>query len=308
MQRPSEASAPTRSGVWWCPGSESASDIAAAAAATEPYQLAVVPLFESIDALRAAPAILGEALDDARFGERAVGLLGAVTVMVGYSDSGKDGGILTAQWEIYQGPGGAGRRWAAAGECRSASSTAAAGRSAAAAAPPIAAILAQPPAFPPGRIELTEQGETISFTYGLEALAARNLESVMAATLEAAHPAATGGHSPDQRELLEQLSLRAGSAYRELLDDPRCPRSCVSSRRWKSSPWCGSARARRDALQDPDLQALRAIPWVFSWTQTRMLVPAWYGVGTALARRCTISTPAGSCAPCTPAHRSSARS
>ena len=69
----------------------------------------MVPLFESIDALRAAPAILDEALADPEFGERAVRLLGAVTVMVGYSDSGKDGGILTAQWEITKAQESAGR-------------------------------------------------------------------------------------------------------------------------------------------------------------------------------------------------------
>ena len=146
----------------------------------------MVPLFESIDALQAAPAILEEAIDDARFGDRAVRLLGAVTVMVGYSDSGKDGGILTAQWEITK----AQERWpiwAAAWNPRSASFTAAADRLAAAAARP--RRHPRPAAgFSAGPIELTEQGETISFTYGLEALAARNLESVMAATLEAAHP------------------------------------------------------------------------------------------------------------------------
>ena len=263
-------------------GVESASDIAAAAAATEPYQLAVVPLFESIDALRAAPAILGEAIDDARFGERAVGLLGAVTVMVGYSDSGKDGGILTAQWEITK----AQEALAELGRSRGVPIRFFHGRGGSVGrggGPTHAAILAQPPAFPPGRIELTEQGETISFTYGLEALAARNLESVMAATLEAAHPAAGGGHSPEQRELLEQLSLRAGSAYRELLDDPALPTFVRQFTPLEELALVriGSRPARR--AQDPDLRALRAIPWVFSWTQTRMLVPAWYGVGTALA-------------------------
>ncbi len=145
----------------------------------------MVPLFESIDALRAAPTILDESLADPEFGERAVRLLGAVTVMVGYSDSGKDGGILTAQWEITK----AQEPWppsVAGAASRSASSTAAEARSAAAAAPPMPRSWPSRRRYPPGRIELTEQGETISFTYGLEALAARNLESVVAATLEAA--------------------------------------------------------------------------------------------------------------------------
>ena len=105
--------------------------------------------------------------------------------MVGYSDSGKDGGILTAQWEITK----AQEALAELGRSRGVPIRFFHGRGGSVGrggGPTHAAILAQPPAFPPGRIELTEQGETISFTYGLEALAARNLESVMAATLEAA--------------------------------------------------------------------------------------------------------------------------
>ncbi len=284
-------------------GVESAADIAAAAAATEPYQLAVVPLFESIDALRAAPAILGEAIDDARFGERAVGLLGAVTVMVGYSDSGKDGGILTAQWEITK----AQEALAELGRSRGVPIRFFHGRGGSVGrggGPTHAAILAQPPAFPPGRIELTEQGETISFTYGLEELAARNLESVMAATLEASHPAAAGGHSPEQRELLEQLSLRAGSAYRELLDDPALPTFVRQFTPLEELAWCGSDRARRDGRRIPT-----CAPCGRSRGCSRGRRRAcWYPPGTASARRspqrCTTSTPAGSCAPCMPARRS----
>ncbi len=209
-------------------------------------------------------------------------LLGAVTVMVGYSDSGKDGGILTAQWEITR----AQERLADLGRSRGIPIRYFHGRGGSVGrggGPTHAAILAQPPAFPPGRIELTEQGETISFTYGLEALAARNLESVMAATLQAGHPSATAGHSPAQRELLERLSATAGTAYRELLDDPALPTFVREFTPLEELGLVriGSRPARRS--QDPDLATLRAIPWVFSWTQTRMLVPAWYGVGTALA-------------------------
>ena len=263
-------------------GVESAADIAAATTATAGYELAIVPLFESIDALQAAPAILEEALADPEFGDRAIRILGAVTVMVGYSDSGKDGGILTAQWEISK----AQERLADLGRRLDTPIRFFHGRGGSVGrggGPTHAAILAQPPAYPPGQIELTEQGETISFTYGLEALAARNLESVVAATLEAAHPRADARHSPQQRALLERLSVSASGAYRELLDDPALPSFVreFTPLEELSLVRIGSRPARRS--QDPDLRALRAIPWVFSWTQTRMLVPAWYGVGTALA-------------------------
>ncbi len=263
-------------------GVESAEDISAAVRATEGYDLAVVPLFESIDALQAAPGIMDEALNDPGFGLRSVKLLGAVTVMVGYSDSGKDGGILTAQWEISK----AQEQLADLGRSRGFPIRFFHGRGGSVGrggGPTHEAILAQPPAFPPGRIELTEQGETISFNYGLEPLAARNLESVVAATLLAGHPGRGQRHTPAQIDLLEQLSERAGAAYRELLDDPALPTFVreFTPLEELSLVRIGSRPARRS--QDPDLRALRAIPWVFSWTQTRMLVPAWYGVGTALA-------------------------
>ena len=195
-------------------GTESPADIAAVASC--PRAAPVVPLFETIDVLRAAPAIVASLLDD--------GLLDAergAEVMVGYSDSGKDGGYLTANWEIYR----AQERLARVAAERGIELTIFHGRGGSAGrggGPTHAAILAQPTGHPPGRLRLTEQGETISFNYGLRGLARRNLESTLAATLLSAFPEVVGSSPPaGAHELLERLAAEAHRAYRALVwDDP----------------------------------------------------------------------------------------
>jgi phosphoenolpyruvate carboxylase len=150
--------------------------------------------------------------------------------------------------------------------------------------PTHAAILAQPPSEPPGRLKLTEQGETISFKYGLPGLAYRNLESAVAATLLSAFPEATGTEpSDDAIELMTTLSERAFGAYRALVHDD--PAFVPFFRQFTPIDELalleiGSRPARRPDGRD-DLSALRAIPWVFAWTQNRCVLPAWYGCGTA---------------------------
>src|SRR5205807_131549 len=138
-------------------------------------------------------------LDDPRF-ER-----DRVEVMVGYSDSGKDGGYLAAQWEIYR----AQEELAALAEERGVELTIFHGRGGSAGrggGPTYAAILAQPPGHPPGRLKLTEQGETISFKYGLPGLAYRNLEAALAATLLSAFPSVAQAEPPEgARETLAGL-------------------------------------------------------------------------------------------------------
>ena len=153
--------------------------------------------------------------------------------------------------------------------------------------PTHAAILAQPPGHPPGRLKLTEQGETISFKYGLPGLAYRNLEAALAATLLARLPRRRSARPPPgERELLD------GSRPRAFRDVPRARlarrrlrrRSSARSRRSTSSALLalGSRPARRPVERRLP-GSLRAIPWVFSWTQNRTLLPAWYGCGTASA-------------------------
>jgi phosphoenolpyruvate carboxylase len=205
--------------------------------------------------------------------------------MVGYSDSGKDGGYLTAQWEVFR----ALRELAALAERRGLELTIFHGRGGSAGrggGPTHAAILAQPEGCPPGRLKLTEQGETISFKYGLPGLAYRNLEAAVAATLLSAFPDAIGAPPPaGAMELLGELSAEAYSAYRALVfeDD-----SFVSFFR-QFTPVdelalleIGSRPTRRPEGADY-LASLRAIPWIFAWTQNRCLLPAWYGCGTAFA-------------------------
>jgi phosphoenolpyruvate carboxylase len=244
-----------------------------------------VPLFETIQDLREAPAIVAALLDDPVSAGVVEDRGRRLEVMVGYSDSGKDGGYLTAQWEIHR----AQERLAALAAERGIELTVFHGRGGSTGrggGPTHAAILAQPPGHPPGRLKLTEQGETISFKYGLPGLAYRNLEAALAATLLAAFPEAVGVMAPEGgRETLEDLSGRAFAAYRALVwEDERFPPFFRSFTPIDELALLeiGSRPARRPE-GGAFLASLRAIPWVFAWTQNRCILPAWYGCGTAFA-------------------------
>jgi phosphoenolpyruvate carboxylase len=258
-------------------GTSNAADVLGVFAAGD-ETLRPVPLFETIEDLRAAPAIVGELLDDPRMAAD-----GRLEVMVGYSDSGKDGGYLTAQWEVYR----AQEALAVLAAERGVELTIFHGRGGSAGrggGPTYAAILATPPGHPPGRLKLTEQGETISFKYGLPGLAYANLEAALAATLLSAFPDATQAEPPEgARETIEGLSARAHEAYRTLVWGD--PEFLVFFREFTPIEELalleiGSRPVRRSGGV-ADLTSLRAIPWVFAWTQNRCLLPAWYGCGTA---------------------------
>ena len=258
----------------------SAEDVLRAVELTGP-QTAVVPLFETLDDLAAAPRILDELLRDERFLRHGR----PVEVMVGYSDSGKDGGYLAAQWAIsraqeslaetarehdvelivFHGRGGSTGRGGG---------------------PTHAAIVSQPPGHPPGRLKLTEQGETVSFKYGLEGLARVNLEAAVAGTLLAAFPEVTARPpASSEREMLDELARLAHRRYREFVwEQPRFVEffRLVTPVDELALLEIGSRPARRPNDKDY-LASLRAIPWVFAWTQNRVLLPAWFGCGTALS-------------------------
>ena len=208
--------------------------------------------------------------------------------MVGYSDSGKDGGYLAAQWAIYR----AQEELAEVAREAGVELTIFHGRGGSAGrggGPTHAAILAQAPGHPPGRLKLTEQGETISFKYGLPGLAYRNLEAALAGTVLTRVPGDRRPHAGAARSARcsTTLGARAEARYRALV--------------WRDAGFVeffraftpvdelalleiGSRPARRPDGGDY-LGSLRAIPWVFAWTQNRTLLPAWYGCGTAFAAR-----------------------
>ena len=244
-------------------GTSSAEDVDRVRALTPARN--VVPLFESLETLRAAPAIYLE--------------LDCHEVMVGYSDSAKDAGYLAAQWEIRQ----ALLALAAAARRRGRKLTVFHGRGGSAGrggGPTYDAILSQPQGEPPGLLKLTEQGETIAFKYGLPELAHRNLESALAATLLAA----SGVEPRVDTAAITPLVERSRVVYRGLVDDPRFVDFFRAFTPVDELALLniGSRPARRPEAAEY-LSSLRAIPWVFAWTQNRCLLPAWYGCGSAFA-------------------------
>jgi phosphoenolpyruvate carboxylase len=257
--------------TWIVSGTSSADDVRRVHELTD-EPLSVVPLFEDLHALRAAPRIYEELLDT----------VGCREVMVGYSDSAKDAGYLAAQWEIRKAlvalAGVAARRGVELTIFHGRGGSAGRGGG-----PTYDAILAQPQGEPPGRLKLTEQGETIAFKYGLPGLAYRNLEASLAATLLATVPERTDVEAPEGGEAVAAaLADSSYAAFRALVGDP----GFVDFFR-QFTPVeelallnIGSRPARRPEAAE-FLQSLRAIPWVFAWTQNRCLLPAWYGCGTA---------------------------
>ena len=264
-------------------GTTSASDVLAVLDLSD-EPLSVVPLFETIPDLERAPAVVRELLAEPRFAERVEQRGRRLEVMVGYSDSGKDGGFLAAQWAIYRAQEGLVDVARAAGveltifHGRGGSPGRGGG-------PTHAAILAQPGGHPPGRLKVTEQGETISFKYGLPGLAHRNLEAALAGTLLAAFPEISAQPpTEEERAELDDLAGLAERRYRAFVHEE--PLFVDFFRAFTPVDELalleiGSRPARRPESAD-FLGSLRAIPWVFAWTQNRTILPAWFGCGAAL--------------------------
>ncbi|AFY39480.1 Phosphoenolpyruvate carboxylase, type 1 [[Leptolyngbya] sp. PCC 7376] len=261
----------------------------------------IAPLFETVDDLRNAPGIMKSLFDiplyrsclsggynppesgnfDEVFGDRLSPDL--QEIMLGYSDSNKDSGFLSSNWEIHKaqknlqqvadpygidlrifhGRGGSVGRGGG---------------------PAYAAILAQPPHTINGRIKITEQGEVLASKYSLPDLALYHLESVSTAVIQSSLLVSGFDDIQPWNRIMEKLSQQSRAAYRSLVyEEPDfldffmsvTPLPEISQLQISSRP------ARRKSGKK-DLSSLRAIPWVFSWTQSRFLLPAWYGVGTAL--------------------------
>jgi len=245
-----------------------------------------VPLFETIDDLHAAPGIMKRLFDLPIYREAVAAMNDVHEIMLGYSDSNKDGGVVTANWELrvalnditaaakqygvklkfFHGRGGALGRGGM---------------------PLNRSILAQPPHTIGGGIKITEQGEVLSSRYGLHDIAYRSLEQATWALITAArlakYPDQMPKVEPDWDEIARGISETALHKYQDLIfRDPdfmtffkeSTPLAEVGELNIGSRP---SKRKNSDRFED-----LRAIPWVFAWTQSRYLLPAWYAAGYAL--------------------------
>jgi phosphoenolpyruvate carboxylase len=243
-----------------------------------------VPLFETIGDLEAAPGIMAEwfALPEVR------GITAARSfqeVMIGYSDSNKDGGYLTSTWSLSKASTALRGVFAEAGVGMQLfhGRGGAVGRGGGSA---FAAIRAQPPGTVQGRIRITEQGEVIAGKYGTRESAVTNLEAMASATLLASLEPDAFSAADTKRfsAAMDQLSASAFEAYRSLVYGTEGFRTFfrqmtpiveISGLKIGSRP---ASRTKSDRIED-----LRAIPWVFSWAQARVMLPGWYGVGQALS-------------------------
>ena len=249
-------------------------------------RLGFVPLFETIADLQGIGTMLRELFAVPAY-RRLVEIRGSrQEVMVGYSDSNKDGGITTSQWEIHK----ALRQIAEVSAETGIKMVVFHGRGGTVGrggGPTNAAILSQPAGVVAGALKITEQGEVIADKYGLPRLAQRNLDLALSAVLEAtlAHRHPRHGHGGIQswNDVMELMSARAYQAYRGLLDTPGFVDYFQSSTPVEelAAMNIGSRPARRSGSMT-GIHDLRAIPWVFGWTQSRQIIPGWFGVGTAL--------------------------
>jgi phosphoenolpyruvate carboxylase len=262
-------------------------------------ELDVVPLFESSDALEGAAGILDRLLGDpgyrthlARRGDRQ-------EVMLGYSDSNKELGFLAASWMLHR----AQEELAATALRHGVELTLFHGRGGAVGrggGPTNRAILALAPGAVDARFKLTEQGEVVADRYGDPTIARRHLEHVLGATLLASTPGHTEALRAVEREgapLLDELASRARDAYRALVwDEPSfasffhaaTPIAELAGMRLGSRPAARGGAGRSQPVEalpvEPlPVERLRAIPWTFAWSQARVELPGWYGLGSALA-------------------------
>jgi phosphoenolpyruvate carboxylase len=256
-------------------------NVPAAASATDPG-LMPVPLFESIASLRSAADVMRRVWNHAEYKPLLDSWGRWQEVMLGYSDSNKDGGMLTSTWELYK----AHRALHQAADESNVKLRLFHGRGGTVGrggGPTHSAILAQPPGCFSGEIRITEQGEVLNWKYSDPILAEWNLELMIAAGLEALMRPSEEKSQPRFEEAIEEMSQSAYEIYRrEIAENPdvleyfeqATPVNELDTARIGSRP---ARRTKGRRLED-----LRAIPWVFGWMQSRHAVPAWFGIGHAL--------------------------
>ena len=248
--------------------------------------LNIIPLFETIADLRICGVIMNELFSIPLYRELLKSRGDTQEVMLGYSDSNKDGGYLTANWELYKAELELVRVFENHGvELRLFHGRG--GTVGRGGGPSYEAILAQPPGSVNAQIRITEQGEVIASKYSDPEIGRRNLEILIAATMEATLLHHHGDHHdstmPEYLRIAEALSLDAFAAYRKLVYETpgftdyffaATPIREIAELNIGSRP---SSRKASDSIED-----LRAIPWVFSWSLNRVLLPGWYGFGSAI--------------------------
>ena len=246
--------------------------------------LDVAPLFETVDDLKRGPEILESILAADLYREHLARRKNRQTVMIGYSDSNKDGGLASARWAIRN----AEELLVADVEKQQIELTVFHGRGGTISrggSKTHVAILGAPPGTVNGRLRVTEQGEIINEKYGLRGIALRTLEQVTGSlALATAMPRHRGNDMPEWHDMMDVIAAESRRAYRKLVyETPKfydyfrkaTPIDLIERMRIGSRP---SSRRSKSGIDD-----LRAIPWVFSWTQSRCMLPGWYGMGSGIA-------------------------
>lgn len=244
--------------------------------------LDITPLLETVDDLERGPEIVAELLDDPTYRAHLATRGGRQQVMIGYSDSNKDSGIAAARWALHQ----AEEQLVAVAEARRVDLTLFHGRGGTISrggGRTHTAALAAPRGAVRGRLRVTEQGEIINAKYGLRGIAIRTLEQAASSVTEATLRDGGEAPSPSWREIMDGVAEDSRRAYRALVHEDdgfyayfreATPIDVIERMNIGSRP---ASRRRMQGIRD-----LRAIPWVFAWTQVRAILPGWYGVGTGL--------------------------
>ncbi len=244
-------------------------------------KIGVVPLFETIEDLQNASAVMEQMFETPIYREHLALRGNSQQIMIGYSDSNKDGGYLRANWMLYE----AQQHLAQVCDAHKMRLTLFHGRGGSigrGGGPANRAILAQPPGSIKARIKITEQGEVISNRYSNEVIAHRHLEQLVNAVL------LTSGKRPDFPKesewaaVMEETSARAEVHYRALIQNPSFLRYFNETTPLDQINQLniGSRPAKRKATSG--VSDLRAIPWVFAWSQSRVNLPGWYGLGAGI--------------------------